>query len=488
MALDKNDALRGDASSLSMTGWWPVQIVWIAGTAYLAKTGNAYESEDFQNRCALASPELRVLPVAERNCRRGNARLNLKPSHGLPGETIIASGRNFVPGSKGIIIWPTDGSELASFQADDDGDFSAELIVPDAEPGDYEIAAVTPDEAASDQFEVELPDVDTTEAEEEAAASALEPMPEWMIAAKPASDPHSCPAGLPRRVAVATADELTAALATAQPGDLIELADGTYRGLFAVEESGTADDPIWICGSRNAVIDGGDFGNGYALHITGDYVAVQGITVTNALKGIMLDDADHVLLVWIEVHTTGHEAIHFRGGSSDGFVRDSDIHNTGLKRDKFGEGIYLGSAVSNWGNYSDGEPDRSDRNQVIDNRIWDTTSEPIDIKEGTEGGLIEGNVLDGSSLAGADSWIDVKGKDYVIRGNHGENSPGDGYQTHVIDNMEWGKDNTFDANIAVVNGVGLGFYIHDPETSNNTVLCTNQVTAAGSGFANLPCS
>jgi hypothetical protein len=138
-------------------------------------------------------------------------RLNLKPSHGLPGETIVATGRNFVPGATGTVIWTSDGSELATFQADDDGDFSVEFIVPDAEPGDYGIAAVTPDEAAADRFELEPPDVDTTEAEEESAASVLEPMPEWMIAAKPAADPHACPAGLTGRVHVATADELTAA-------------------------------------------------------------------------------------------------------------------------------------------------------------------------------------------------------------------------------------------------------------------------------------
>lgn len=415
-------------------------------------------------------------------------RLNLKPSHGLPGQMILASGRNFVPGTTGTLILSSDGTELGTFQSDIDGDFQVEFIVPDAPPGDYAVAATTATEEAIDQLEIEQPDVETSSAEEEAAANALQPMPEWMQAAERASAPDLCPAEPARRVDVSDASGLTAALESAEPGDLIALADGIYAGVFVAERSGTADDPIWICGSRNAVIDGGDFGNGYALHITGDYLGVQGITISNALKGIILDNADFVVLAAIEVHTTGHEAVHFRSGSSDNVIRDSDIHNTGLKRDKFGEGVYLGSAVSNWGNYADGKPDLSDRNQVINNRIWDTTSESIDIKEGTTAGLIEGNLMDGSSLSGADSWIDVKGSDYVIRNNQGQNATGDGYQTRVINNMEWGRDNTFEANIAVVNGDGFGFYIHDPVTSNNSVLCTNQVSAAGSGFANLPCA
>ena len=82
------------------------------------------------------------------------------------------------------------------------------------------------------------------------------------------------------------------------------------------------------------------------------------------------------------------------------------------------------------GKVQKGEPDHRDRNQVLRNEIWATTSESIDIKEGTSGGLIEGNRFDGSGLSGADSWVDVKGNGYTILGNTiGTNSPKDGYQT-----------------------------------------------------------
>jgi hypothetical protein len=115
---------------------------------------------------------------------------------------------------------------------------------------------------------------------------------------------------------------------------------------------------------------------------------------------------------------------------------------------------------------------------VLGNRFWNTTSESVDIKGGTEGGEVTGNVFDGSLLSGGDSWVDVKG-------NLGVNSPQDGFQTHVIDDTEWGRDNVFEANVAEVNGPGVGFYIHQPEESRNVVRCDNEVRDAADGFTNL---
>ena len=235
--------------------------------------------------------------------------------------------------------------------------------------------------------------------------------------------------------------------------------------------------PIALCGTRSAILDGG--ASGYALHLQGDHWTVSGITVTNAQKGVMADGVTGVVLDGIKVHTIGHEAVHFRTNSSD-------VHDTGLDNEKFGEGVYLGTAVSNWERYSDGEPDRSDRNRVLGNRIWNTTSEAVDIKEGTEGGEVIGNVFDGSLLSGAGSWVDVKGNSYLVQGNLGVNSPQDGFQTHVIDDMGWGRDNVFEQNVATVNGPGVGFYIHQPEETNNTVSCDTTVTGAAGGLTNLP--
>ncbi|MCW2528924.1 MAG: Parallel beta-helix repeat protein [Pseudonocardiales bacterium] len=65
-------------------------------------------------------------------------------------------------------------------------------------------------------------------------------------------------------------------------------------------------------------------------------------------------------------------------------LRDSLIENSGLASPSFREGIYLGSAVSNWPTWAGAQPDRSDRNEILDNHH-------IDIKEGTTAGIIRGN-------------------------------------------------------------------------------------------------
>ena len=79
---------------------------------------------------------------------------------------------------------------------------------------------------------------------------------------------------------------------------------------------------------------------------------------------------------------------------------------------------------------NDCQPDRSDRNVVKGNKIGQTTAEAVDIKEGTTGGVVEDNTFDGSALSGADSRVDVKGNNWLIKENTGTNSTQDGFQTH----------------------------------------------------------
>ena len=55
--------------------------------------------------------------------------------------------------------------------------------------------------------------------------------------------------------------------------------------------------------------------------------------------------------------------------------------------------------------------------------------------------------------------------------------------------MEWGTNNLFEQNHATVNADGVGFYIHQPESTTNVVRCDNIVEGA-SAMSNLdePCS
>ncbi|WP_426226595.1 hypothetical protein [Pseudarthrobacter sp. DSP2-3-2b1] len=299
----------------------------------------------------------------------------------------------------------------------------------------------------------------------------------------PAAVSPGCPAA---GVTVTTAAELTAALASPQPGAVILLADGVYVGNFVGTGTGTAEQPITLCGGKGAVLDGGGPEDGYVLHLDRvAYWTLQGFTVRNGQKGVMLDAATQSVIQGLAVEGTGDEAIHLRRFSSDNRVVGNTITGAGLRKPKFGEGIYIGTAESNWCDITACEPDRSDRNEIRENTISGTTAESVDIKEGTSDGALIGNNFEGSSIQEADSWVDVKGKGWRIERNTGKNSPLDGFQTHeILDG--WGTGNVFRENTAEVNGPGFGYSLKP--VRDNVVECSNTASQAEQGLSNLPCT
>jgi hypothetical protein len=320
----------------------------------------------------------------------------------------------------------------------------------------------------------------------------------------PASDPVTCPAPT---ASVSDAAELRAALADAAPGTVIALADGTYDGQFTASTSGTAEQPIWLCGSSGsstgrspaadrpdksgAVLRGPGPGTGVVLHLQRvAHWRLVGFTVRDGQKGVMADGVSASVVQGLTVTGIGDEAVHLRTASTGNVVRDLTISDTGLRREKFGEGIYVGSARSNWCQISGCDPDRSDRNVLVANTISGTTAENIDIKEGTTGGVVADNTFDGAGLAGdADSWVDVKGNGWLIQANRGTTARS-GFQ--VNDQADgWGTGNTFDLNTADVRGDGYGYELRRPTdepAAGNRVLCTNTATAAAEGLTNTTCT
>jgi nitrous oxidase accessory protein NosD len=306
------------------------------------------------------------------------------------------------------------------------------------------------------------------------------------VTAAPTGDALQCPA---ETIDVRDAATLEAALSRAKPGDSIRLHDGTYRGRFSATASGTVQQPIFLCGAVGAVLDGNGEKSGYGLHLDGaNFWHLIGFTVQDVQKGVVLDHCQHVVIQAMTVRQIGDEGIHLRAFSSDNLVLGNTVTRTGQLKPQFGEGIYVGTAQSNWGQISGGQPDRSDRNIVRGNTISATAAESIDIKEGTTGGSIIGNTFDGSAISGANSaqsWVNVKGNGWLIKGNTGHNSILDGFKNREVV-KGWGHGNTFTSNIADVNGPGYGFDIQPADT--NRVSCDNTVTGAASGMSNIPCS
>ncbi|MER6987495.1 right-handed parallel beta-helix repeat-containing protein [Saccharopolyspora hirsuta] len=308
-------------------------------------------------------------------------------------------------------------------------------------------------------------------------------------------------------IPVTNAEELARALAQAQPGDTVELAPGNYEGTFFTTASGTGSAPITLTGPADAVLsntqngcdpnvpDGRDVSYcGYGLHLNGaDHWRLQGFTVERSAKGIVLDRSNHNVIDGVEVREIADEGVHFRAASSDNVIQNSYVHNTGTEQPQYGEGLYFGSAESNWDKYGDtpGQPDRSDRNRALDNRLGpDVRAEHVDIKEGTADGEVLRNSFDGQGMTGqnsAESWVSAKGNGYQISANRGVKSFEHGFK--VIQRVDgWGCRNVFHDNHADVQAAGYGFQLpHDERcgAERNEVYRDNTVVNAGSGFSDV---
>lgn len=309
----------------------------------------------------------------------------------------------------------------------------------------------------------------------EASSSSL------ALTVNPACPPDSTPVG-------PSAGELNTALAQAQPGDTLALAEATYVGNFEITVSGTADEPITLCGSAATVINGGTLDSDYALHLqSADHWLLQGFTVTNASKGIVLDDSSHNVLTSLSVSRIGEEGIHFRTGSSDNVLENSRVSDTGLVTAEFGEGVYIGSAESNWCRYSACDPDTSDRNIIRDSTILNTTAEAIDVKEGTTAGEIRGNSLSFPGSGEVESAVNLKGNGWIVDANTIDAASGDGIRVHSI--LEgWGASNVITANTigTVAGNVGIEV-VGAARDLGNVVGCDNLTPSGTTVAMNVSC-
>ena len=158
-------------------------------------------------------------------------------------------------------------------------------------------------------------------------------------------------------VRVTNTEELKTALANAKAGDEIVLAEGEYiysgstpKGrTFTGEADGTEAAPI-ILRSENpenpSIISGTTLEHHYAITILGDWWELRDLKVTNASKGIIVDNSNHTKIINCEVYNTGTEGIHLRDNSSYCLVDSCNIHDIGVLTPKYGEGIYVGSSKS----------------------------------------------------------------------------------------------------------------------------------------------
>jgi Right handed beta helix region len=353
----------------------------------------------------------------------------------------------------------------------------------------------------------------------------------FVAASGTASATTATPASASATVSVSTSAQLVSALAAAKPGDTIKLADGSYTGKFVATTAGSSSKPITLSGGAKAILHSSEYtgpsatatsapaatptatgrigasraaatpaascptgGTGYGLYLNGAaYWHLTGFTVDTASKGIVMDAAPHVTIDGVEVRNIGDEGVHFRKGSANGLIENSYVHDTGQNQPDYGEGVYIGSAKSNWSCYAGSSGvDASDNVQVTDNRIGpNVAAEGLDIKEGTKNGAVTGNTFNGSgeqNQNSGDSTIDAKGDGYQINGNKVSDPYLDGFQTHTAQSP-YGCGNTFaDNTFSITASAGYGVNVTNnkkcDDGDQNVVYASNS-SSGGKGLTNI---
>ncbi|WP_224371045.1 CBM96 family carbohydrate-binding protein [Hyalangium versicolor] len=301
--------------------------------------------------------------------------------------------------------------------------------------------------------------------------------------------------------ALSTTAAIQSAMQNAAPGATLLIAPGTYtgskstggdpggQGLFYSGKSGTASSPIVLksCDPSNpATLRGSAVNDGsYGIHLTGDYWQIRDLIITQAQKGIMIDNGNHNVLSNLEVHLIGDEGVHFRDGSSYNTLEHSRIYDTGNYQAAYGEGAYVGSDAS-----------ASYEHVVIGNVIrytnfdGDITAEHIDIKEGADGTLVEYCTFNGTGISGensADSFVDVKGVNTVIRYNEGYRNGNalvlDAFQVRTHGSgYATGVNNSFSHNTVNLDG-SAGYVVYATSAAQGTT-ASDDVRIGGGNLYN----
>lgn len=255
------------------------------------------------------------------------------------------------------------------------------------------------------------------------------------------------------QVYVSDAQELIDALENAKAGDEIILATGTYQNdewigkwaAFYSAAEGTSDKKIILRSEdpeNPALLCGISQENKMGLYITGDYWIIKDIKVAEVQKGIVLDNSNYSVISGCEVYNTGSEGIHLRDDSSYCRVEDCYVHDNGTVSPSYGEAVYVGSANSTTDYGYD-----CHYNTISGCRLGpNTAAEHVDIKEYTIGTVVEDCFFDGTGISGsnsADSFVDIKGNDVIIRNNtgyrNGNEIIADAFQLHVLVDG-WGQN------------------------------------------------
>ena len=298
---------------------------------------------------------------------------------------------------------------------------------------------------------------------------------------------------------------LQQALDVVQPGDTIYLGDGNYDEAVVSKQHGSANAPITISGSPQAVLRG-DPNEARVFELNHDHYVLDGWTINGYDgKGNSKDNyRDKLLYIkgeatvyggqlrrgpqGVEVRNmhllnAGGECIRLRYFVQQTNIHHNTIQNCGIHDFRFnaggknGEGIYVGTSSNQWGDGKNptAEPDESNFNHIHHN-VFDTQgNECVDVKEGASNNLIEYNDCTGGKDPES-AGLDARGSGNIFRYNATYGHLGGGVRLggHTIHNVLYGVNNVVYGNTIYNNASGGIKFEADPQAT----ICGNILQGA----------
>jgi hypothetical protein len=225
----------------------------------------------------------------------------------------------------------------------------------------------------------------------------------------------------------------------AQPGDVINLAPGSYLQDVVSRRSGTPTAPITLTGPAGAVVKGG--GNARIIEINHDNITLDGFTIDGlwaaptsasgyrdkllyALGKAPFDGVNGLRVLNMTFKNAGGECVRLRYFAQRNEIARSTFLSCGVNDFRFnaggknGEGIYIGTAPEQLGDGKNPttDPDQSNANWIHHNSFNTQGNECVDIKEASVGNIVEYNTCTGQQDPNSGGF-DSRGNGNIFRNN-----------------------------------------------------------------------
>lgn len=259
------------------------------------------------------------------------------------------------------------------------------------------------------------------------------------------------------------------AVDAAQPGDTVNLADGSYLQNVRTRRNGSVGLPITIRGSRAAVVKGS--GTTRMIEINHDYITLDGFSIDGFRGGSTTTRSNYsdkliyavgtsagngvtnVRIINMSIKNALGECVRFKYFAQNNEIAYNTITNCGVEDFVIspgdgvnGEGVYIGTAPEQLSGNPTSETDQSNNNHVHNN-VFDTQgNECVDIKEGSSDNLVECNRCTGQKDPNS-AGFDSRGNGNTFRNNEAYGNLGAGIRFGGDESSDGANNDAYGNNI-----------------------------------------